>query len=78
MTSPGYDVITAHRKKLIKIKGKVMEFELVYCVVYDYFEELDVVEVFTDKAEAEAMAAKMGCSTSVMESKIRKTNDTNN
>ena len=24
MTSPGYDVITAHRKKLIKIKGKVM------------------------------------------------------
>ena len=78
MTSPGYDVITAHRKKLIKIKGKVMEFDLVYCVVYDYFEELDVIQVFTDKAEAEAMAAKMGSATSVMESKIRKNNDANN
>ena len=55
-----------------------MEFDLVYCVVYDYFEELDVIEVFTDKAKAEAMAAKMGSSTSVMESKIRKNNDANN
>ena len=55
-----------------------MEFELVYCVVYDYFEELDIIEVFTDKAKAEAMAAKMGSATSVMESKIRKNNDTTN
>jgi len=55
-----------------------MEFDLVYCVVYDYFEELDVIQVFTDKAEAEAMAAKMGSATSVMESKIRKNNDANN
>ena len=47
-----------------------MEFDLVYCVVYDYFEELDVIQVFTDKAKAEAMAAKMGSSTSVMESKL--------
>jgi|SaaInlV_125m_DNA_1040241.scaffolds.fasta_scaffold48329_1 hypothetical protein len=43
----------------------------VYCVVYDYFEELDIIEVFTDKAKAEAMAAKMGSSTSVMESKLQ-------
>jgi len=55
-----------------------MEFELVYCVVYDYFEDLDVIEVFTDKAKAEAMAAKMGSATFVMESKIqRKDNETN-
>ena len=47
-----------------------MEFDLVYCVVYDYFEELDVIQVFTDKAEAEAMAAKMGSGCYVMESKL--------
>lgn len=42
----------------------------IYCVVYDYFEELDIIEVFTDKAKAEAMAAKMGSGCSVMESKL--------
>ncbi len=77
MTSPGYDVITAHRKKLIKIKGKVMEFDLVYCVVYDYYDDLDVVGVFSDKDEADSLAAKSS-SYCVIESKIRKNNDANN
>jgi len=77
LTSPGYDVITAHRKKLIKIKGKVMEFELVYCVVYDYYDDLDVVGVFSDKDEADSLAAKSS-SYCVIESKIRKNNDANN
>jgi hypothetical protein len=42
----------------------------VYCVVYDYYEELDIVEVFTDKKAADALAAAMGRSYSVVESRL--------
>jgi|SaaInlV_130m_DNA_2_1039683.scaffolds.fasta_scaffold78839_2 hypothetical protein len=54
-----------------------MEFELVYCVLYDYYDDLDVVGVFSDKAEADSLAAKSS-SYCVIESKIRKNNDANN
>tara|TARA_R110000822_G_scaffold298826_1_gene421696 strand:+ start:148 stop:321 length:174 start_codon:yes stop_codon:yes gene_type:complete len=42
----------------------------IYCVFYGYFGELEIIEVFTDKARAEEMAAKMGSGYSVIESKL--------
>jgi len=59
-----------------------MEFELVYCVVCDYFDniwlfELDIVEMFSDEAEAEALADK-SVQYNVIALKKRKNNDTNN
>lgn len=31
----------------------------VYCVVYDYFEDFDNIQLFTDKAKAEALVTAM-------------------
>ena len=43
----------------------------VYCVIYTYYEDVDVIAVFEDKAKAEALAST-ATNYYVIESKIAK------